>query len=42
MLSFFETSHSEIVTQINTQKVLTDELTQAIVTAAKEFKEMEP
>ena len=42
MLSFFETSHSEIVTQINTQKVLTDELIQAIVTAAKEFKEMEP
>ncbi len=42
MLSFFETSHSEIVTQINTQKALTDELTQAIVTAAKEFKEMEP
>ncbi|SES86487.1 F0F1 ATP synthase subunit alpha [[Clostridium] polysaccharolyticum] len=39
MLEFFEREHREIVEEINESKVLTDELAQAIVTAANEFKD---
>lgn len=39
MLDFFEREHAEIVNEINEKKELSDELAQAIVNAANEFKD---
>lgn len=38
LLDYFEREHAEIVLEINDKKVLTDELEEAIVAAANEFK----
>ena len=38
MLDYFEAKHGNIVDQIENEKVLTDELTQQIIDAIKEFK----
>jgi F-type H+-transporting ATPase subunit alpha len=39
MLDFFEREHKEIIEEINVKKVLTDELEEAIVSAADTFKD---
>ena len=39
MLDFFECEHFEIVNEINEKKELSDELAEAIVNAANEFKD---
>lgn len=38
LLTYFETEHRDIVQELNENKVLTDELTHAIVDAANDFK----
>ena len=38
MLDYFEAKHAKIVDEIETEKVLTDELTLQIIDAIKEFK----
>lgn len=38
LLAFFDSGHKEIIEEIEQKKVLTDEMTQAIVNAAEDFK----
>ena len=38
MLTYFKTEHPEIIQELNEKKVLSDELKEQILNAAKEFK----
>ena len=38
LMDFFRTKHANIIEELDTNKVLTDELTEQIINAAKEFK----